>query len=93
VPPETRGYLPLLGFRGKSQTNLDTVRFARRPMPTDLYSVVKAEFIAMRLAALAGLAVASVSLAAAAHKDVLLVERFDRVGQQVGDEYQQILHG
>ncbi|WP_198328537.1 type II toxin-antitoxin system HipA family toxin [Methylovulum psychrotolerans] len=45
---------------------------------TDLYSVVKAEFVAMRLAALAGLEVAAVRLGQAAHKDVLLVERFDR---------------
>jgi serine/threonine-protein kinase HipA len=46
---------------------------------TDLYSMVKAEFVAMRLAALAGLDVAPVSLVTAVHKDVLLVERFDRV--------------
>lgn len=45
---------------------------------TDLYSVVKVEFIAMRLAALAGLSVAPVKLATAANKDVLLIERFDR---------------
>lgn len=44
----------------------------------DLYDVIKAEFIAMRLAALAGLDVASVTLKRIAHKDVLLVERFDR---------------
>lgn len=51
---------------------------------SDLYSVVKAEFIAMRLAALAGLDVAPVKLASAANRDVLLIERFDRVpkGQQ-----------
>ena len=46
---------------------------------TDLYSVVKAEFIAMRLAELAGLNAAPVKLAKAAGKDVLLIERFDRV--------------
>jgi serine/threonine-protein kinase HipA len=46
---------------------------------TDLYSVVKGEFIAMRLAVLCGINAASVSLVRAAHKDVLLVERFDRV--------------
>jgi serine/threonine-protein kinase HipA len=46
---------------------------------TDLYSVVKAEFIAMRLAALAGLNVAPVKLVKAANKDVLLIERFDRL--------------
>lgn len=46
---------------------------------SDLYSVVKAEYIAMKLAGLAGLNVAPVSLKVAAGKDVLLVERFDRV--------------
>jgi len=46
---------------------------------SDLYSIVKAEFIAMRLAALAGLNVAPVKLAKAANKDVLLIERFDRL--------------
>lgn len=46
---------------------------------TDLYNVVKAEFIAMRLAALAGLNVARVKLTKAANKDVLLIERFDRL--------------
>lgn len=45
----------------------------------DLYSVVKAEFIAMRLASLCGLDVAGVSLEQAGGKDVLLIERFDRV--------------
>jgi len=44
----------------------------------DLYSIVKAEFIAMRLAAHAGLNVAPVKLVKSAHKDVLLIERFDR---------------
>lgn len=46
---------------------------------TDLYSVVKAEYVAMRLAALAGLQVAEVALRRCANKDVLLVQRFDRV--------------
>ncbi len=45
---------------------------------SDLFSVVKAEFIAMRLAHLAGLNVAPVRLIKAANKDVLLIERFDR---------------
>ena len=44
----------------------------------DIYSLVKAEYIAMRLAALAGLDVASVKMTQAANKDVLLIERFDR---------------
>lgn len=46
---------------------------------TDIYNVVKAEFIAMRLAAKLGLNVANVTLAHVLGKDVLLVERFDRV--------------
>lgn len=46
---------------------------------TDLYAVVKAEFTAMRLAALVGLEVAPVKWVSAAGGDVLLVERFDRV--------------
>src|SRR6056297_1884689 len=45
----------------------------------DLYSVVKAEFIAMRLAELAGLNVAPVKLTKSGNKDILLIERFDRV--------------
>lgn len=45
---------------------------------TDLYSVVKAEFIAMRLATLAGINAAPVKLVQAAQKDILLIERFDR---------------
>jgi serine/threonine-protein kinase HipA len=45
---------------------------------TDLYGVVKAEFIAMRLARACGLDAAAVSLTKSANKDVLLIERFDR---------------
>lgn len=45
----------------------------------DIYSVVKAEFIAMRLARKVGLNVATVQLRSAMGKDVLLIERFDRV--------------
>lgn len=45
----------------------------------DLYNVVKAEFIAMRLAAKVGLDAAPVRLTLALGKDVLLIERFDRI--------------
>ncbi|WP_246833069.1 type II toxin-antitoxin system HipA family toxin [Thalassospira sp. MCCC 1A01428] len=51
---------------------------------SDLYSVVKAEFIAMRLAKHCALNVAPVTLTRAANKDVLLIERFDRVKSQQG---------
>jgi serine/threonine-protein kinase HipA len=56
----------------------DRKYIAKFSSTTDLYSVVKAEYIAMRLARLAGLNVATVSLTQAANKDVLLIERFDR---------------
>lgn len=45
---------------------------------TDTYPVVQGEFVAMRLAALAGLDVARVELTASMGRPVLLVERFDR---------------
>lgn len=45
---------------------------------SDVYNAVKAEFIAMRLAGLAGLDAAPVELVQAMGKDVLLVRRFDR---------------
>ena len=48
----------------------------------DLYSVVKAEFIAMRLAHKVGLNVAPVQLRQVLGKDVLLIERFDRIRLQ-----------
>lgn len=56
----------------------DKKYIAKFSSSTDLYSVVKAEFIAMRLAALAGLIVAPVRLVTAANKTVLLIQRFDR---------------
>jgi len=46
---------------------------------TDAYPIVRAEFLAMRMARLCGLQIAPVELTQANGKDVLLVERFDRV--------------
>lgn len=51
---------------------------------SDIYSVIKAEFIAMRLAEIAGIHVAPVKLEKASNKDVLLVERFDRIRAKKG---------
>ncbi|MGJ3262720.1 MAG: type II toxin-antitoxin system HipA family toxin, partial [Salinarimonas sp.] len=51
---------------------------------SDTYDVVKAEFVAMRLAARVGLDTAPVRLARAAGRDVLLVERFDRIRTPAG---------
>ena len=67
------------GARPKATlTSKDKKYIAKFSSQNDLYSVVKAEYIAMRLAAEAGLKVATVRMERAAGKDVLLVERFDR---------------
>jgi len=62
----------------------DRKHIAKFSAGNDLHGVVKAEFIAMRLAARAGLDVARVDLAHAAGKDVLLIERFDRERTEAG---------
>ena len=73
------------GARPKAQIKTDGKKYiAKFSSATDLYSVVKAEYIAMRLAALAGLNVAPVSLTSAMYKDVLLIERFDRILSEGG---------
>ena len=68
------------GARPKALVQNQSKKYvAKFSSSTDLYNIVKAEFIAMRLAHLAGLNVAPVKLVKAANKDVLLIERFDRV--------------
>jgi len=56
----------------------NTKYVAKFSSTTDHYNVVKGEFLAMRLAEIAGLNVAPVRLERSAKRDVLLVERFDR---------------
>jgi serine/threonine-protein kinase HipA len=56
----------------------DRKLIAKFSASNDLYNVVKAEFVAMRLARAVGLNAASVSLTTGLGKDVLLIERFDR---------------
>lgn len=73
------------GARPKALIQSGNRKFiAKFSTSSDLYSVVKAEYVAMRLAGLAGLNVAPVSLERAAGKDVLLVERFDRTATSRG---------
>lgn len=67
------------GARPKALVEDQGVKYvAKFSSTSDLYNVVKAEYIAMRLASLAGLNAASVKLTQAANKDVLLIKRFDR---------------
>ena len=56
-----------------------TKYIAKFSSSSDTYSVVKAEYVAMRLAEKAGLNVAPVRLVKVIGKDVLLIERFDRM--------------
>ena len=73
------------GARPKALITADDRKFiAKFSTSSDLYNVVKAEFIAMRLAGLAGLNVASVKLTKALGKDVLLIKRFDREKESQG---------
>lgn len=73
---------PIGGARPKAlieDTKKNKKYIAKFSSTTDLYSVIKAEFIAMQLAHSAGLDVAPVFLEKVSRKDVLLIERFDRV--------------
>lgn len=62
----------------------DTKYIAKFSSRTDVANVVKAEFVAMRLAAVADLDVAPVKLTRAGDKAVLLIERFDRENTETG---------
>jgi len=67
------------GARPKALIEDDGTKYiAKFSSSTDLYNVVKAEFVSMRLAGLIGLDVAPVVLTKSFKKDVLLIERFDR---------------
>lgn len=67
------------GARPKALIDAADIHYiAKFSASRDLYNVVKAEYVAMRLGALVGLSIAPVRLEQALGKDVLLVERFDR---------------
>lgn len=73
------------GARPKSLVESNSHKYIGKfSTSTDLYSVVKAEYIAMRLASISGLNVAPVSLLNVAGKDVLMVTRFDRITTSAG---------
>lgn len=78
------------GARPKAMIMSDDKKYiAKFSSQNDLYNVVKAEYIAMRLAAEAGIDAAQVRLERASGKDVLLIERFDR--EKVPDGWQRRL--
>lgn len=82
------------GARPKALINKEHSKYiAKFSSSTDQYNVLKAEFVAMRLAGLCGLDVASVGLTSASGKDVLLVERFDREHHETGWTRKLMLSG
>lgn len=92
MPPELERALrhgtSLGGARPKAMIDAGHRKYiAKFSSSTDVYSVVKAEYMAMRLAGLLGLDAAPVQLVRAAGKDVLLIERFDR--EKVADGWQR----
>lgn len=75
------------GARPKALFEDGTRKFiAKFPTTLDSYNVIKAEFVAMRLAECCGLTVAPVELTRSTRGDVLLVERFDRIQNGKGWE-------
>jgi serine/threonine-protein kinase HipA len=82
------------GARPKATiTDGNTKYIAKFSAQGDIYSVVKAEFVAMRLASLIGLDAAPVRIERAAGKDVLLVARFDREKASDGWERRAMVSG
>ena len=80
------------GARPKATLDGDGRKWiAKFSSSADVYPVVKAEYVAMRLAALAGIEAAPVKLVQASGKDVLLVERFDRAAQAAGRWHRRAL--
>jgi len=83
VPPELEEALnhgtSIGGARPKAAITGENAKdVAKFSISTDNFQIVKAEYVAMTLAARLGMNVAEVSLKSAAGKDVLLVKRFDR---------------
>jgi serine/threonine-protein kinase HipA len=80
------------GTRPKALIGDDDKKYvAKFPDSSDTRNVEKAEFIAMRLAKLAGLNVAPVQIVKSSGKDVLLIERFDRIKTSEGWQRKQML--
>ncbi|WP_340116955.1 HipA domain-containing protein [Pelagibius sp. 7325] len=71
----------------------ETPLIAKFPAARETYPVVKVEYLAMAMAARAGLDVAAVNLVSAAGCDVLLVERFDRTPRNESFERRAMVSG
>jgi serine/threonine-protein kinase HipA len=82
------------GARPKALIDHDGRHFiAKFSSTSDVYPIVKAEYVGMRLASLAGLTTAKVSLASSLGKNVLMIERFDRIETASGKTRRVMLSG
>lgn len=80
------------GARPKTSIEDNDKKFiAKFSASSDIYNVVKAEYIAMRLAKEVGLNVAPVQITNAEGKDVILIERFDRIKVDAGWQRKSML--
>ncbi len=80
------------GARPKASIeDTDKKYIAKFSASSDIYNVVKAEYIAMRLAEAVGLQVAPVHITRAAGKDIILIERFDRIKVDAGWQRKSML--
>jgi serine/threonine-protein kinase HipA len=71
------------GARPKALITNNKIQYiAKFSSSTDYYDVVKAEYVAMALAKIAGIEVADVQLEQSLGKDILLVKRFDRINHE-----------
>lgn len=98
LPPELEQALlrgtSVGGARPKAViTDGDKKYIAKFSSSTDTYDVIRAEYIAMKLARICELDVAEVSLATSLNKQVLLVERFDRESGSAGTTRRILLSG
>jgi serine/threonine-protein kinase HipA len=68
------------GARPKAMVDYEKRKYLLKfPSTTDVFPVIKGEYVAMRLAALSGIDVAPVRILKIGSTDVLAIERFDRV--------------
>lgn len=84
------------GARPKALISDDEQQYiAKFSSTTDIYNVVKAEYVAMKLAKMPGIDidVAEVALTKSLEKDILLIRRFDRVPSDIGVARRMMLSG
>ncbi|WP_422050887.1 type II toxin-antitoxin system HipA family toxin [Shimia sp.] len=82
------------GARPKAQIQDGKTKYiAKFSASNDQHSVVKGEYIAMKIAEAAGIDVAPVELRSASGKDVILIERFDRVSTDKGETRRAMVSG